>query len=69
MNAAIKVEEQEIQPEPENGPINCENEKKFLCHVCSKSFLHRHHLEIHLKIHEGKKDFSCKIPNCAKKFR
>lgn len=67
MNATIKVEDQEIQAEPENGINNCENEKKFLCHVCSKSFVLRHHLEIHLKIHEGTKDFSCKI--CAKKFR
>lgn len=63
----IKVEVPEIQPEPEKGSTKCENEKKFLCHVCSKSFLHRHHLEVHLKVHDGSKDFACDI--CSKQFR
>lgn len=63
----IKNEVPEIQPEPENGLMKFENEKKFLCHVCSKSFLHKHHLEIHLKVHDGSKDFACEI--CSKLFR
>lgn len=67
MNGKIKVEVPEIQSELENGSMKCENEKKFLCHVCSKNFLHKHHLEVHLKIHDGSKDFACDI--CSKQFR
>lgn len=39
----------------------------FLCHVCSKSFKHKHHLVIHLKVHSEEKEFACEI--CARKFR
>lgn len=42
-------------------------EKSFLCHVCSKSFLHKHHLILHLKVHSNEKDYACEI--CGRKFR
>lgn len=43
------------------------NEKIFLCHICSKSFGHKHHLILHLKVHTDEKEYECEI--CARKFR
>lgn len=54
-------------PKPETIAATTLSEKKFLCHVCSKSFLLKHHLLVHLKVHTNEKDFECEI--CDKKFR
>lgn len=43
--------------------------KSFLCHICSKRFGHKHHLVLHLKVHNNEKEFQCKIKSCARKFR
>lgn len=48
-------------------PLLEAKEKKFLCHVCSKSFLHKHHLILHLRIHTNEKEYECTV--CARKFR
>jgi uncharacterized Zn-finger protein len=38
----------------------------FKCEVCDKSFIHRHHLTIHSRMHSTNKPYTCKI--CKKEF-
>lgn len=40
--------------------------KKFVCHLCPKSYYANNKLEKHLRTHSGDKPFKC--PNCQKCF-
>ncbi|KAI9291276.1 hypothetical protein K502DRAFT_326372 [Neoconidiobolus thromboides FSU 785] len=37
------------------------NEKRYTCHLCDKSFKQKVHLTRHIKEHSGTKPYSCKI--------
>ncbi|XP_055321232.1 zinc finger protein 888-like [Sitodiplosis mosellana] len=80
MNVTIKVESLRECESDENiiddkslakqiilKSITTPKTKSFLCHICSKRFGHKHHLLLHLKVHNNEKEFQCKI--CARKFR
>ncbi|XP_071035112.1 zinc finger E-box-binding homeobox protein zag-1 isoform X2 [Parasteatoda tepidariorum] len=41
-------------------------ERRFKCSECGKAFKLKHHLQEHLRIHNGEKPFMC--PNCGRRF-
>uniref|UniRef100_A0A6P7GKJ9 Zinc finger protein 28 homolog n=1 Tax=Diabrotica virgifera virgifera TaxID=50390 RepID=A0A6P7GKJ9_DIAVI len=40
--------------------------QRFICIICKKSLLNNYRLELHMRIHAGKKSFACEI--CTKQF-
>ncbi|XP_045168260.2 uncharacterized protein LOC123531403 isoform X2 [Mercenaria mercenaria] len=41
-------------------------ERQYVCTICSRRFLHRHHLVVHQRKHSGEKPFKCTA--CSKTF-
>ncbi len=46
------------------------DDKRFYCQLegCGRSFVERHRLTAHMKMHSGQKDFVCRYAGCTKSF-
>ncbi|KAM0363002.1 hypothetical protein ACHAO7_011148 [Fusarium culmorum] len=52
-------------PAPSN---NKPREKRHKCNQCPKSFDQISHLQIHIRMHNGEKPYSCDFPGCDRSF-
>ncbi|CAH1720540.1 unnamed protein product [Aphis gossypii] len=46
-----------------------DSKKCFICDVCNASFVQKHHIIRHLRIHTGEKPYKCKCIHCGRKFK
>lgn len=43
--------------------------KRHICEICKKSFVTRHCLEAHLRVHTNERPYECTVPGCGKTFK